>query len=234
MRTGYYGGGGGAGGTLPLPGPAGNLLTSNGSAWVSETPGGFVITSFAPVTAALEIGLTATSPAFTAAESDTPTSLVLTNNDNSESKSVVGTPTSFTSSQNYTKTANNASVLFTLTGSDGVNGNARTTSIFWRPRVYHGVGVNGLSTEADIKALASSALQASRATSYTDNAGASQYLYWAAPTSYGTPTFTVGGFSGGFSLVSNTIALTLNGVTQNYQLWQSDTANLGSTAVVVS
>lgn len=193
------------------------------------------ITAFAASSPTLEIGATATTPAFTATHNKTPTSLVLTNNDNGESKSVVGTPNSFTSSQNYTKTANNASVTFTLTGSDGVDGDVRTAAISWRPRVYHGIGAAGLTTEAHIEALASSALQSSRATSYTDNATGANKLYFACPASYGTPTFTVGGFAGGFSLVSATISVTnANGVTQDYQLWESDTAGLGSTAVVVS
>lgn len=229
-----YFGGGESGGGLPAPGAAGNILTSNGSEWVSAGSTPFDISAFAAGTAAVLIGTTVTNPSFTAAQTQPPTSLALTNNDNAENKNVVATPTAFSSSQSYTKTANNASVTFTLTGSDGITPDARNASISWRPLVYHGVAAAGVNTEAGIKALASSALQASRATSYTDNAGVAQYLYWAAPASYGTPTFTVGGFSGGFSLVSNTIALTLNGITQNYQLWQSDTAALGSTAVVVS
>lgn len=193
------------------------------------------ITAFAASSATLEIGATATNPAFTATHNKTPTSLLLTNTDNVESKSVVGTPASFTSTNVYTKTANNASVTFTLTGSDGTDADARTTAITWRPRVYHGAGAAGLTTEAHIEALATSALQSSRATSYSDTASGANKLYWAAPTSYGTPTFTVGGFAGGFSLVSNTISVTnANGVTQNYQLWESDTAGLGLTAVVVS
>jgi hypothetical protein len=193
------------------------------------------ITAFAASSATLEIGATATAPAFTASHNKTPTSLVLTNNDNGESKNVVGTPGSFTSSQNYTKTANNASVTFTLTGGDGVDTDARTAAISWRPRVYHGIGAAGLSTEAHIEALASSALQSSRATSYTDNATGANHLYFACPTSYGTPTFTVGGFEGGFSLVSDAISVTnANGVNQVYQLWVSDVAGLGSTSVVVS
>ena len=98
-----------------------------------------------------------------------------------------------------------------------------------------GIGAAGGNSEAFIEALASSALQSSRATSYTDNATGANKLYWAAPASYGTPTFTVGGFAGGFTLVSNTISVTnANGVTQNYQLWESDVAGLGNTAVVVS
>lgn len=213
----------------------GDVVKWNGSAPVWGSSVVYAITGFAASAPTLEVGATATNPAFTAVHSSTPTSLLLTNTDNGESKSVVGTPSAFTSSQSYTKTANNATVPFTITGSDGVSSANRSASIAWRPRVYWGTGAAGLSTEAHIEALASSALQSSRAGSHPANATGSLKIYWAAPASYGTPTFTVGGFSGGFTLVSNTISVTnAFGVTQNYQLWESDTPGLGNTSFTVS
>jgi hypothetical protein len=214
---------------------AGDVVKWDGSAAVWGGAAAYSITGFAASAAVLEIGATASNPAFTATHSRTPTSLLLTNTDNGESKNVVGTPTSFSSSQNYTKTANNATVTFTITGSDGVSPANRSASIAWRPRVYWGVAAHGLNSEAGIEGLSSSALQASRAASHTVNATGSTRVYWSAPTSYGTPTFTVGGFSGGFTLVSNSISVTnTNGVAQNYQLWESDSAGLGPITVVVS
>jgi hypothetical protein len=230
----FVGGGGSSFIVSGTPAP-GDVIKWNGSTQVWGGPDAFSITAFAASSATLEIGATATAPAFTAAENRTPTSLVLTNTDNGESKSVVGTPTSFTSSQNYTKTANNSTVSFTVTGSDGISSANRSTSIAWRPRVYWGTGAAGFTTEAQIEALAGSALQSSRAGSHAVNATGSLKVYWAAPASYGTPTFTVGGFSGGFTLVSSSISVTnANGVTQNYQLWESDSPGLGSITVVVT
>jgi hypothetical protein len=195
----------------------------------------FSITAFAAATPVLEVGATATNPAFTAAENRTPTSLLLTNTDNGESKSVVGTPTSFSSSQSYTKTANNATVTFTITGSDGISPANRSASIAWRPRVFWGVAAHGLNSEAGIEGLSNSALQSSRIGSHSVNATGSTRVYWAAPASYGTPTFTVGGFAGGFSLVSAAISVTnAFGVVQLYQLWESNVAGLGAITVVVS
>lgn len=214
---------------------AGDVVKWNGSAAVWGGADAFSITAFAATAAVLEVGATATNPAFTAAENRTPTTLTLTNTDNGESKDVHATPTSFSSSQSYTKTGNNATVTFTITGSDGVSPANRSASIAWRPRVYWGVAAHGLNNEAGIEGLASSALQSSRVASHTVNATGSTRVYWAAPASYGTPTFTVGGFSGGFSLVSNTISVTnANGVNQLYQLWESDSAGLGAITVVVS
>lgn len=212
----------------------GSVLKVVGGVWAVAPADAYDITAFtAP--APVEVGATVASPAFTAAHNHPPTALVLTNNDNSESRNVVGTPHSFLSLQSYTKTANNATVTFTLTGSDGISGDTRTASIAWRPRVYWGIGAAGGNSEAFIEALASSALQSSRSGTHNANATGSNRIYWAAPASYGTPTFTVGGFSGGFSLVSNTISVTnAHGVTQNYQLWVSDVGGLGDTDFTVS
>lgn len=226
-----------AGGGLPSVSVSdnGSILKVVGGVWTKAPATDYDITAMSAASPTLEIGATATNPAFTAAHNRTPTALTLTNTDNGESKNVVGTPTNPSSSQSYTKTANNATVTFTLTGSDGISGDTRTATIAWRPRVYWGIGAAGGNSEAFIEALASSALQSSRAGNHNANATGSNKIYWAAPASYGTPTFTVGGFAGGFSLVSNTISVTnVNGVTQNYQLWESDVAGLGDTDFTVS
>lgn len=220
--------------------PAGTPTTGDVVRWDGTTPRwgssvAYSITAFAASSSILEIGATATTPAFTAAHSSTPTSLLLTNTDNAESKSVIGTPASFTSSNNYTKATNNASVTFTITGSDGVSPANRSTAITWRPRVYWGTGVAGLSTEAHIEALSSSELLASRVKTFSVTASGSLKIYFAIPASYGTPTFTVNGFSGGFTLVSASISVTnAFGVAQNYALYESNTPGLGLTTVAVT
>ncbi len=195
----------------------------------------YSITSFALVTPVLEVGAASVNPAFSAAHSGTPTSLTLTNGDDAESKDVHATPNSFASSVTRTKSVNNASTVYTLTGSDGLSSANRSASQFWRPRVFWGTGAAGGNTEAFIEALANSELLASRVKTFTDNASGSLRIYFAIPASYGTPTFTVGGFSGGFSLVSASITVTnAFGVTQNYALYVSDTPGLGSTTVAVT
>jgi hypothetical protein len=217
---------------------AGQVVKYDGTrpVWASSTA--YAITGFspaAPTVAVVRVGATVSSPTFSASHSSPPVTLTLTNTDNSESKDVHLTPNSPSSSQSYVKTTNNASVSWTLLGNDGISSANRSTSIFWRPDVYWGTGVAGGNSEAFIEALTGNALQASRAGSFDVNATGSLRVYWAAPASFGTPTFTVGGFSGGFSLVSNTISVTnIESVTQNYQLWVSDTAGLGSIAVTVS
>ena len=195
----------------------------------------FDITSFALGTSVVEIGQSIVTPSFTAAYNRTPTTATLTDDEASPPKDVTATPTAFSSDGTFQKTANNDSILFTLTAiEDGENDTGQAT-LSWRPRTYYGVDVDGLSTEADIEALATSQLDNNRNITFTVNPGAGEHIYYAYPASYGAATFTIGGFEGGFTLVSDAISVTnAHGVTQNYRLYKSVNPNLGSTTVVVT
>lgn len=197
----------------------------------------FAINSFAASVGVLEVGADAVAPGFVASYNNTPTSADLTNDDNAESKNVVATPTVFTSDATYTESANNAAVQFTLTADDGTGPVAANASIAWRPRVFYGVGVDGLSSEADIEGLANQPLRSGLAITFGITAGATDHIYYAAPSSYGTPTFQVGAFPGGFILESAAVSVTngtSNPVAQNYDLWKSVNPNLGSVTVQVT
>lgn len=92
------------------------------------------------------------------------------------------------------------------------------------PGTYDSVFILGLTKE----------LRSSKLTSINVNAGSGQYIYYCVPTRFGTCSFTVGGFSGGFSLV-DTIAFTnASGHTENYYIYKSDNAGLGSTKVTIA
>jgi hypothetical protein len=183
----------------------------------------------------LEIGASVTNPSFTASyTSGPPTSAALTDTEAHSAVNLVAPFTSAVSPYTFTKTANNASVTFTLTAIKGTTLTS-TVSYAWRPLVYYGVGVDGLNNEAGIEGLSTSTLASSRSRSFTLAPGSGEHIYYAYPASYGAATFTVGGFEGGFDLVSATISVTnTNGVTQDYRLYKSTNANLGSTSVVVS
>lgn len=183
----------------------------------------------------LEVGQQVVTPSFTASYvGGTPNAVTLTDSDGNTPQNVSGTPNAFSSAYSFTKTANSASVSFTLAATSGSESDTSVTSYTWLPRVFYGVGVDGLATEADIEALASSALASSRARTISVSPGAGEYIYYGFPSSFGTPTFTVGGFSGGFSLAATANVTNGYGVTQTYSLWKSDNPNLGSTTVVVS
>jgi hypothetical protein len=127
-------------------------------------------------------------------------------------------------------------VTFTLSANKGALNDTAQASYTWRPRCYYGVSNNASgNSEAFIEALASNQLQSSRNATLSVNPGGGEYIYYAYPTAYGAATFTVGGFEGGFNLVSTTISVTnANGVTQDYTLYRSTNPSLGSTTVVVT
>lgn len=197
----------------------------------------WAIDSFAAVAAVLEVGATAATPAFTASYNRLPlNSAILKDDEGSADKDVTSTPTAFSSDETYAKTANNDSVQFTLEAKENAADTpvTRNTTIAWQPRTYWGVGPDGLSSEADIEGLANSALDNNRQRTFTVTAGATEHIYYAYPASYGAATFFVGGFEGGFVLVSDSISVTnAFGVTQNYRLYKSINANLGTTTVEV-
>ncbi len=142
--------------------------------------------------------------------------------------------TAVTSPHTFTKTTNNASVVFTLHAAKNAITSAPTASYAWRPLAFWGVSSNGSgSTETFIEALSNSTLASSLARTISLSPGVGEYIYYAYPASYGAATFTVGGFEGGFDLISASIAVTnAYSVTQNYRLYRSTNPNLGSTTVV--
>lgn len=185
----------------------------------------------------VEVGANVVNPSFTASYTGGPaTSASITDSDGNPALVLSSPFTAGTFSRTYNKTANNASVSFTLSANKGALNDTAQASYTWRPRCYYGVSNNASgNSEAFIEALASSQLQSSRNATLSVNPGGGEYIYYAYPTAYGAATFTVGGFEGGFNLVSTTISVTnANGVTQDYTLYRSTNPSLGSTTVVVT
>ncbi len=102
-------------------------------------------------------------------------------------------------------------------------------SLYFYNGVYTGVGNDG-SNISDL----SKTLQGNRNKNFTVTAGDGEYIYYACPTRYGTPVFKVGGFEGGFELVSSGDFTNASGYTEPYQLWRSTNANLGTITVNVT
>lgn len=184
----------------------------------------------------VEVNATVTTPAFTATYNRTPAAAVLTDNNGNAPTDVIATPTSFSSPFNFTKTVFGQSVTFTLTANEtGGPSKTATAGITWCTREFYGQSPTGTINEAFIEALPQSALSPSLARSFSATAGASDYLWFACRSAFGTPTFTVGGFVGGFSLVASAISVTNSeGYSENYDVYRSDSIGLGPTTVVVS
>ena len=73
----------------------------------------------------------------------------------------------------------------------------------------------------------------SRQNTFNVSCGDGQYVYFAIPTRFGKPTFSVGGFSGGFIKVSTLDFTNKFGYTEPYDILKSENSNLGNIAVVV-
>ena len=77
-------------------------------------------------------------------------------------------------------------------------------------------------------------LQASKAKTFTVNAGTGKHIYYIIPTRYGTPVFKVGGFEGGFAKLGTVNFTNASNYAENYDVYKSSNDNLGNTTVVVS
>lgn len=204
---------------------------------------GFQITGFADG-ANPEVGSTVTTPAFSATYSlPAPyTSVVLTDSEGTPAKNVTATPSAFTSDGVFVKNVYGQSVTFTLTAvRDGFT-RVRTTTLQWQRYVYWGGAAKpGVYTEAFIKGLASKALTNTRNRTFNANGGipgSTTHIYYAFRSGYSPPVpkFWVGGFEGGFAYVATVSVTTENlaAIAENYDLYESDQAGLGSTDVTVT
>lgn len=110
---------------------------------------------------------------------------------------------------------------------------SRTVSIIFQPKVYWGKTNKEQLTDEDILALEGAALASNKNRTFTVNAGAGEKIVYVIPTSFGTPTFNVGGFDGGFKKMQTLPHTNKSGYSQSYDVWASVNAGLGNTTVVV-
>lgn len=110
----------------------------------------------------------------------------------------------------------------------------KTTNIKFYNGVYWGVGAAAAEVDSAFILGLTKGLQATKAKTFTVNAGAGQHIYYAIPARYGTPTFNVGGFDGGFNLAATIDFTNASGYTESYNVYKSTNANLGNTTVKAS
>lgn len=183
------------------------------------------ITSFTNSVNTVEMGSTVNTVVLTWKTNKTPTTLTLDGE---------GIDKSLT-----TKTIENASLksnkTYTLKAVDEREAAAtKTTAVTFLNGVYWGVGEDKSSFDSAFLLKLSKGLQASKAKTFTVNAGASQHIYYALPSRYGTPSFKVGGFEGGFAKAATIAFTNASGYQENYDIWKSDNAGLGNTTVVAA
>lgn len=206
--------------------------------WTTLTGGGaFEISTFVHTGSSLiELGDTLTDPSFTASYNGTVALAEIEDDQATGLVDVTGTPTAFTYTASYTFTTFGDSVVWTLTAEDALaSSDSDTETSTWVQKVFWGVGAAGGTTEAFIEALANNQLRTNRNKTFTVTASGSEKIYYAYRSAFGDATFTVGGFSGGFFKVSDTISVTNTfGETENYTLYETDNLGLGTTEVVVT
>ena len=130
---------------------------------------------------------------------------------------------------------NNGALIVTLFAWDERGAKTvKGASIDWYNGVYTGAPETPAAIDSAFVLELTKSLQGDRAKTFTANAGAGEYIWYACPVSYGTPNFNVGGFDGGFSKVKTFDFTNASGYTEVYQVWRSDNAGLGVTTVKVS
>lgn len=111
----------------------------------------------------------------------------------------------------------------------------KTTSVTFLNGVYYGVGkVNAEGVTSSFILGLTKTLASTRAKTFDVNPAKGEYIYYAIPTRFGTPKFEVGGFEGGFDLLTTINFTNSSGFQESYSVYRSTNSGLGSTKVVVS
>lgn len=137
---------------------------------------------------------------------------------------------------------NNASTFrwtISATGEEGEVSSEKSPVISFLNRVYWGAAAMPETiNSAFVRGLSGKKLTGSKVTSFSANAGAEQYIWYCLPvrSPFGTCTFKVGGFEGGFALATAEPIEFENasGYTEPYYVYRSVESNLGNTTVGVS
>jgi hypothetical protein len=222
---------GGGGGLVVTGTPAaGYVPTWNGSAavWAPVSP--YDILTFTHAQSLYEVGTVLATPSFAATHSQTPDTLVLTNNQNGESKDVHATPTSFTSSQSYTFATPSYSVTWTLTGTK-ITSDVATRTASAAQRNFAGVATAAATLAAIVAAATYTTLDTNGTFSFSaTSAGGSERVCIAFPTRYGTPTVTDAdtNLGVGITLIGTSSYANASGYSENYDRYSFDSAFIGT------
>lgn len=131
----------------------------------------------------------------------------------------------------------NVNTTFTMSVSDGTSNVVASTTVYWYNAVYWGKTPTFVAPSMTIVGTqpawadgagvgSGKSLASSRSANYSGINGAGQYLAFAWPTSFGTPTFTINGLPNtAFTKLGNSVSFTnMFGYTTNYDIWLSNTA----------
>ena len=137
-------------------------------------------------------------------------------------------------SKSYTGKNITSNSIIKLTVTDERDASvSKQVTIQFQPKVYYGVSADPTALESDAINALTGALASSKARTFSANADEGEYIVYIIPSIFGTPTFNVGGFDGGFKKTKTIEHTNASGYKQNYDIWQSVQPSLGSTSVTV-
>lgn len=111
----------------------------------------------------------------------------------------------------------------------------KSATLSFLNNVYYGVAaIPSAVNSAFVTGLTTKVLASTRARSITLNVTSGKYAWYASPTRLGACTFKVGGFDGGFQPAQTVSVTNSSGYSENYYVYRSTNANLGSTTIVIS
>lgn len=184
----------------------------------------------------VEVGQPVIHPNFTAIYSGPGlvTNATLKDNDNNVIQSL-STPNSFSSNFSFTKNIFDGYVDFTLTATQNTRFiKSDIQKIIWGQRSYWGLGSAGQTGAAWITSLSNSVITNSKNVNFTLTAGLGQKIYFAYRTGYGDAIFTIKNIQGDFTKVGTYLVTNTFGFAENYDLYESNSTNLGPVNVLVS
>ena len=148
------------------------------------------------------------------------------------SGSIIASPTVNLRAYSFTNQNINTNKTYTIVVNDGMGTKSNSTSLSFLPPVYYAAAVIPTNYDNQFLLSMTKTLKGSRTGTFNVNANSGgDYIWYAIPTSFGTPAFYVGGFEGGFQNITTFQHTNSQGYTQNYDVWRSTYPNLGDTTV---
>lgn len=129
----------------------------------------------------------------------------------------------------------NQNTTGTLTASDGIKEIQASAYLKFYPAIYYGVSSLDNLNSSDIVKF-NSKLQSTRNSTITVDCtnDKSNYIYICIPYEYGAASFKVGGFEGGFRLISDNFQFQkYSNTIIRYRIYKSDNGGLGSTTITI-
>lgn len=108
------------------------------------------------------------------------------------------------------------------------------TTITFAHGLYYGVDELTDTFDSNWILRLNKKIRSSKTVTFSVSASDTEYVYFALPTTYGTPTFEVGGFAGGFAYVTTILFTNAYGHEENYDIYRSDNDGLRNLTVEVS